>query len=160
MLPTGLHVRRARRFWTLLSLIAVLTIVAVQPASAARGWCKTDPVITINGEIGDVLAAAPVDAPLLVTGPNKVVITVPAGVNAQFIASDLGFGRGWTVTIATSSALKVNKSGVQMEIKLYVPATDSTMPVRLEFAPRVLGLLSPAYAQGTANSWIVLRYTF
>ena len=47
-----------------------------------------------------------------------------------------------------------------MEIEAYVPATDDAMPVRVEFAPRAVGILWPASAEGTANEWITLRTTF
>jgi hypothetical protein len=41
-----------------------------------------------------------------------------------------------------------------------VPANDDHVPVRVEFAPRIDGLLVPAREQGLANDWIVLNTSF
>jgi len=44
-----------------------------------------------------------------------------------------------------------------VSIKAFVPTNDDEMPVAVEFAPRVVGLLAPDRAQGLANDWIVLK---
>jgi hypothetical protein len=41
-----------------------------------------------------------------------------------------------------------------VSIKAFVPANDDEMPVDVEFAPRVVGLLAPDRAQGLANDWM------
>jgi hypothetical protein len=137
-------------------LVALAFALTAQAAAAGRGWCRTDPVVTIDGTIVDIFAAAPAKALLLVTGPNRFVVTVPVGVETRLIAEDLGFGRGVETTFAESSELRVTEAGIEVRVALYVPATDGTMPVRLEVAPRLLGLLRPASAEGTANAWVSL----
>jgi hypothetical protein len=143
----------------MLVLAALLLALQVQGATAGLGWCRSDPVVTIDGRLADIFVSAPLDAPLKVTGPTKIVVTVPVGVEARLVLADLGFGKGEEVSFAQSRALKKTATGIEVQVAVYVPATDGTMPVKVEFAPGLLGLLRPASAQGTANAWVVLNTT-
>jgi hypothetical protein len=64
------------------------------------------------------------------------------------------------VTIVQSRKLRVTQDGIEVTIKAFVPANDDQMPVRVEFAPRIVGLLAPGREEGLANDWIVLRTSF
>jgi hypothetical protein len=142
-------------------LIAALVVFAfaltVQSGGAVKGWCRTDPIVMINGQLADVFVSAPLTAALKVTGPTQVNITVPVGVNAKLVLADLGFGKGEVVTFTESSTLRKTVQGVEVIVAVYVPATDGAMPVRVEFAPRLVGLLAPTRAEGTANAWVSLK---
>jgi len=141
---------------------ALALAAAVRGAEARRAWCRTDPVVRIGGALADIFVSAPLGsvakALLTVTGPNQITVTVPSGVEARLVLADLGFGRGNTVTFAQSPDLKTTAKGIQVRVEVLVPATTS-FPVRVEFAPRVLGLLSPASAEGTSNSRVTLTTT-
>jgi len=139
----------------LLGILAISTAVA--PAAASKCWCRTDPVVLVGGQLADVFVSGPLDAPLLVTGPTQIVVTVPVGVDAYLLLGDLGFGRGTTVSFAEASDLEVSPQGIELRIATYVPALDDAMPVRVEFAPRLIGILWPDAADGTANQWIVFE---
>ena len=136
--------------------LLLVAAVAAPGAAASRQWCRTDPVVTVGGVVADVFVSGPLDAPTKVTGPNLVRLTVPAGVDARLVASDLGFGRGVEVSFAESHALKARRGAVEVRVEVYVPAADDAMPVLVEFAPRVVGVLAPAAAEGTANRWVAL----
>ena len=144
----------------LVLMVVVAALATATDAAAIRTWCRTDPVVAIDGELADVFVAAPANAPLLVTGPNRIVVKVPPGVRARLVASDVGFGKGEEVTFEESRKLRVTDDGIEVRVEVYVPATDDDMPVRVEFAPRVVGILSPASAEGTANAWVSLQTTF
>jgi hypothetical protein len=138
------------------SVLALLVFAFIGAnADAHRTWCRTDPVVAIGGAVADVFVAGPLAAPLYVTGPTQVVVTVPVGVDAWLVLSDLGFGRGEVVGFAQSAALQVTDDGIEVQVQVYVPA-DRAMPVLVEFAPRLIGILWPDSAEGTANSWITL----
>jgi hypothetical protein len=143
-------------------LVALMSVVMAPTTSAARAWCRTDPVVVIDGTMADVFVSGPLLAPLIVTGPTKMIIIVPEGVKTQMILSDLGFLHGYDYEFRQSSELQKTRKGVQVRIQVYVPASDSSMPVRVEFSPRVLGLLGLVglskadSAEGTANQWITL----
>ncbi len=149
-----------RRMLVPLWLGLMAAFMVASPVFAARGWCARDPMVMIDGDIANILAAAPLSATLKVTGPNQLIITVPEGVEAYTVFADPGFGRGWKITYRESSKLKRTANGIQLDIRLYVPATDSTMPVQLQFAPRIIGILQPTTVEGTANEWIVMRVVF
>ena len=56
-----------------------------------------------------------------------------------------------------SGDLRATGDGIEVKIRAFVPASDDDMPVRLEFAPRIVGLLDPARADGVANTWITVH---
>jgi hypothetical protein len=142
--------------WALV-LMAIAMVFSVTGASAGVGWCRTDPVIMVDGDVADIFVSAPIEAPLKVTGPTKIVISTPPEVDAVLIASTLGFGKGEVVEFEQSESLKVRAEGIDLRIRVFVPATDEELPVLVEFAPRILGVLTPMSAQGTANDWISFR---
>jgi hypothetical protein len=152
-----LHPRSAVALGARVLCLAIL-VVSLTPhgTSASVGWCRSDPIVKIKGDLADIFVAAPLDAPLKVTGPTKIVLTIPQEVSAAAIVAGKGFGRGENLAIANSSDLQVTQTGIEVLIDVFVPATDVAMPVRVEFAPRVVGILDPAYAEGVANAWVSL----
>jgi hypothetical protein len=140
----------------LLGLLALLLVSA--PASAGRAWCRTDPIMIINGNIADLFISSSLLAPLQVTGPTQVVVTLPQGVSILAIP-DLGFLHGEKITVKRSDALHVTPKGIELMFDVYVPAKTS-LPVQVDFAPRVLGILWPTSASGVTNQWVHLAVTF
>lgn len=151
--------RRGRLIRFALFAVIVLALLAgpwVQGASASKAWCRTDPVVVIDGHITDVFVAGPLEALLVATGPTEIVVTVPAGIDAWLLLADVGFGRGVNVSFAESDDLTASRSGVEIDVAVFVPASKN-IPVRVEVAPRLLGILWPSSAEGTANQWFSLR---
>jgi hypothetical protein len=144
------------RLLLVFTLVTLAFVVAAPGASAARAWCRTDPIVVIDGTLADVFVSGPLLAPLKVTGPTRLVVTVPVGVKTQLILTDLGFLRGYDVKFQQSSELQKTDKGIEVRVQVYVPARDSNMPVKVEFAPRLLGLLWTDSTEGTANQWITL----
>jgi hypothetical protein len=147
---------RRRAVRCLLGLALLAALGAAPEAAAIRQWCRTDPVVAVDGQPADVFVAAPPDAPTRVTGPTRIEVAVPPGVDAVLVASTLGFGQGEEVAFDELPALAVTEQGIEVRVRVYVPADDA-MPVLVEFAPRVVGVLAPASAEGTANAWVVLK---
>ena len=137
--------------------LAPLLALAPRTAAALRSWCRTDPLLEVGGELADLAVFGPPRAALLVTGPTRVVVAVPPGVDARLVARDPGFGKDWSFAFERSRRLEATDRGIEVRVAVYVPATDGRMRVRVEFAPVGAGLLAPASAAGTANDWIVLR---
>jgi len=133
--------------------VALLTFNGLS-ASASIGWCRSDPVLKIEDALADVFVSIPSSAVPEVTGPTQFVITTPAGVSEAVLLASPGFGYGETVTFQESKALKANRKGIELQIAVFLPATSNTTPVLVEFAPRVIGVLSPVSAKGTTNHWI------
>jgi len=139
------------------ALALLLVFSTVAPASASVGWCRSDPVVIVNLTLADVFTSAQITDLKKVTGPTQIVIVTPIEVLATLATPGLGFGHGEFVTFQKSRSLKISSSGIQVIVKVFVPSTDSTMPIGIYFAPRIIGLLHPATAEGYANSWVVLR---
>jgi hypothetical protein len=137
-------------------LVATPVALAIQSAAAGRGWCRSDPVLLIDGVPADLFCTAPLTAPLDVTGPTQIVVTQPPDVAADVLVPDLiGFGRGVQLSFAHAPRLQRTPTGVEVEIAVLAPArTDFALSVA--FAPRLIGLLAPMRAEGHANAWLTL----
>jgi hypothetical protein len=148
------------RLAIVLLLVAALSVLLSPGALAARAWCKTDPLIMVDGDLANIFVMSSLTAPLKVTGPTEIVVAVPEGVSARLIFADLGFGRGQVVRFVTDPQLQVTDVGRELRIAVRVPARDAALPVRVEFAPHILGILAPASAEGLANEWVTLSVVF
>jgi hypothetical protein len=71
----------------------------------------------------------------------------------------VGFGYGEHVTFAESPSLDVTDQGMEIRAKVLVPATDDSVPVLVDLAPRIVGVLSPTTVEGLANQWVSQRAT-
>ncbi len=94
----NLECSRRRTLCSAIGIAASALMWPVRSVGAIRGWCKSDPLILINGVLADITYDAPLDALLKVTGPTQVVVTVPHGVNAKLVLAGPGFGRGERVS--------------------------------------------------------------
>ncbi len=150
----NLHRRMVRL--RLLALLPLLLVTA-PGVDAARTWCRTDPVVSIDGQIADIIVMASVDDLPKITGATQVVVVVPIAVNTRLVATDPGFGFSEVVSFKQSDQLLLTSSLLPVTVRVYVPATSSTVPIKVNFNPRGIGLLSSASGTGTANSWVVLK---
>jgi len=142
-----------------LVLLFCLAFSSAAPAAASVGWCRSDPVVLVNLTLADVFTSAQIQDLTKVTGATQIVIVTPIEVFATLATPGLGFGYGEFVTFQKSSHLKFTSAGIQVMVKVFVPSTDNAMPIRIYFAPRIVGLLQPMSAEGHANSWVVLGTT-
>jgi hypothetical protein len=144
-----------------LSALAVPTALAPRPARAIHGWCKTDPIVQIDGQTADIYLSSHLEMKQLASGPAEVVVTVPTGVPVRLVATDPGFGGlGYDVRFAESGGLTDNGHVLEVRVKVYAPALDGlhgVLPVRVDFTPRGTGRLVPGEAEGVANEWVTLR---
>ena len=124
-------------------------------AEASRGWCRSDPFIAIDGVIIDIFCTAPLEAPLSVTGPTEIVVSVPVGVSASLVVAGVGFGRGEVVRFEEANRLKQLADGLELEVGVYVPASRE-LPIGVELARNLVGILTPTTAEGVTNQWITL----
>ena len=151
------HSRFVGRFVVVpFALALLLALSTAAPASASVGWCKSDPVVVVNLTLADVFTSAQFSDLDKVTGATQIVVVVPSGVIVVLATPGPGFGYGEFVTFQTSPDLKATLLHVDVVVKVFVPSTDNAMPIRVYFAPRILGLLWPMSTEGNANSWITL----
>jgi hypothetical protein len=126
-----------------------------QDSLAGRGWCRSDPLITIEGVPADIFCTGRLTTPLLITGSTQIVVRVPVGVSTALVLAGPGFGRGEKLRFEETDQLQQSDSAVDLEVAVYVPAKND-LAIGVEFAPRIVGILNPARAEGFANQWITL----
>ncbi len=147
----------------LLSIVAALvlaTSVAAPHAEAARGWCKVDPVILVDGQLADIYVGSTLEMLASATGPIKIEVLIPKGSKGAVILTDLGFLRGYKITFVQTSKLTRTKKHTQIQVRVYAPSKKS-LPVTVTFAPRSLGsslkdILFGTSVDGWSNSWVTL----
>lgn len=127
----------------------------VHGADAGRGWCRSDPLLLIDGILVDIFCTAPLSVLWQATGPTQIDVTVPDGVKATLVLAGIGFGRGERLRFANSKDLERTEDSIEVRVEVLVPAREN-LPIGVEFAPRILGILNPARAEGFANSIITL----
>jgi hypothetical protein len=147
----------------LLAGAALALVPAARPrgASAARQWCRVDPVVRIGGHTAHVYVSAYVrnmrQARELATGPTRIVVRVPAGVPCRLVACDDGFGFGYNVTFEAAGeagAAGPPPGPIPVRVRALVPMADGAVPVRARFVPVRPGLLKRGGGEGTANGWV------
>jgi len=116
------------------------------------GWCRADPVFSLDGNVGHIYLAAAAEDWVQNTSRLDMVIVHPRRCTPNLIATDNGFGQGMLVNFAESAQLRKRRKGYEIEIQTYVP-TSGAMPVMVEFAPGD-GSIVTASAVGVGNSWI------
>jgi hypothetical protein len=115
----------------------------------------------VDGQLADVFVGSSVQMLLKSTGPIKMEIIIPSGSSGSVILTDAGFLRGYSITFKHSSALTKTKKHTQVKVRVYAPASTSSLPVTVTFAPRTLDsslreILIGSSATGTANQWVSL----
>jgi hypothetical protein len=146
--------RRSTLIWAT-ALAAAGTAGVFRSANSARGWCRSDPLVRIDGELAYVICTAPRTIREVITGPTEIVVTVPWGVQAKLIAAGSGFGEGENVRFAYSGE-PADKSGFDITVDTRVPASED-LPIGVEVARRTRGNhKKPAHANGRTNSWLTL----
>ncbi len=137
-----------------MGLLALLLALTAPGADAAIYWCKTDPVVDIGGQRAHVWVSGVEGIQESVTGPTRVKISVPKGVDHQLIETDAGFGQGYDVRFVGDDDLRTTPRGIQIRVEVYVPAEDD-IPVRVEVTDRDDELLDGA--TGATNQWLTAR---
>jgi hypothetical protein len=155
--PTQLERRCGRRqaIATLATLAAAGTAMLNRSADAARGWCRSDPLIRIEDELVYVVFSAPVSIRRRVTGPTEIVVRVPTGVETEVISEGSGFGEGEIVRFEEMAGAVMFGSNIPIEIEATVPARED-LPIAMEFARRTRGRHTPERAEGWTNNWLRL----
>jgi len=112
----------------------------VHSASAGRLWCKSDPIVSLNGRLVDLTVSIPLDMLLAVNGPIQITIWTPATVDRHVILSDVGFfGHGSVVTFRNSG--QIQGDSIPTVIRISVPidagalAPGETVPTELTVTP-------------------------
>jgi hypothetical protein len=92
-----------RRFSSILALGLLALMVFAAPASAGVSWCRSDPIVRIQGYTAQILVGVPAQYVSLVDGPIDVRIDIPSTFSREVVMTDAGFnGYGERVRWGTS----------------------------------------------------------
>jgi hypothetical protein len=150
--------RLSRRMVTRMLAGGALTVVSsglLIPHSAQAGisWCRTDPLITVNGATGHVYVESIWEMFEYCTGPVKINVDVPKGADASAEPLDNGFGRGYNITFSNGNGLKSRGPFTDVRISARVPCQRQDIPVRVYFHSDDKPQFD-ATVYGVANEWI------
>lgn len=150
--------RRLGRRQAIVMCAALLagTTDLTHPTLAARGWCRSDPLLRIGDELVYVVFSAPQTIRREVTGPTTIVVRVPKGTKAERISHGSGFGAGEVVRFEETASSP--EATIPVEIEASIPASDD-LPVTMEFSRRTRGRQTPVLSEGRTNVWIRLSAT-
>ena len=163
----------------LLALSALALPVALQPESgnASVRWCKVDPGLRIGDRDAHLTVSSHLAMKTAATGAIEVIVHVPqgyAGLVQLLHPEDQGFGFGYALTeVRQSPDLNAIAGGVEIVVAALAPASDNTLPVKVEVAvipstrddaasARASGARRHAKgaathsAKGRANEWIAV----
>lgn len=124
-----------------------------QGVEAGITWCRTDPIITVNGKKFHVYVLSTQAMFTQRTGPTEIIVKYPQGTTAtgQLLPNDNGFGLGYNLNLQPTSGLSKDGTRFQIKVAVRVGANDSNLPVRME-ARRTDGSLL-ASKEAKANNW-------
>jgi hypothetical protein len=112
--------------------LAAAPLLHRERALAGILWCRTDPVLAINGRTYHVYVSGPQDLLTAATGPTRLRVTVGGNVSVSLSTADAGFGRGWSFGLSVSSGLQTRPGPYyDLRVSVYVPA-DGDYPIRVE----------------------------
>ena len=76
----------------LIALTALLTLLPfATPVRAGKGWCRSDPIVTLNGVQLQFWIAIPVEEQADVIGPIAVTLVAPKASKMTVVYTDSGF---------------------------------------------------------------------
>lgn len=139
-------------------VMALMLLVQAQSASAGIGWCRADPLVTVNGRTGHVYVDSTEAMYSSAKAPIKVEIRVPVGSITAAVPLDNGFGYGYTISFVEDASLNIrggiNGGYSEVRVNVYALAKDRRLPVRVTFHADSPDL-NDSVVEGTANEWIL-----
>ena len=128
-------------------------LLVPKSAEAGISWCRTDPLITVNGKTGHVYVDSTADMYTSRSGPVEIEVQVPAGAIATAVPLDNAFGLGYTISFREARDLAWRGSYTEVRVAAFAPAADDSLPVRVYFHSDV----NPNWDStktSVANQWI------
>jgi hypothetical protein len=139
-----------------LSALALPAALRSGTARASIRWCRADPGLRVGDQEFHVNLAS--DQAMLddATGKVALVVHVPPTYAAETELLDLddGFGFSYDLKVQESDHLD-DQNGIDIVVEVYAPATDDTLPVKVEVDP-IDRQGGTKQRKGNANEWIVV----
>jgi hypothetical protein len=136
------------------ALASAVAFGRTRETDASIVWCRTDPIVTVNGRSFHVYVLSTEEMYWQATGPTEIIVKYPQGTSAsgQLVPGDNGFGRGYNLNLQPTSGLQASGNSFQIRVAVRVGANDSSLPVRMEAVRSSDGRLL-ASKEAYANNW-------
>jgi hypothetical protein len=124
-----------RKLSASLCLVLLALVIFAAAASAGVTWCRSDPIVELNGKRVQIWVAVPEQYASQVSGPIQIEINAPAVVNRQLLLTDAGFnGQGESVSFTTNNGTLLPDGSFYMTFIIQVPMNGvyTTVPVHIE----------------------------
>jgi hypothetical protein len=165
-----------RRF-ALIALAALLPLGFVAaPVSAGKGWCRSDPIVALNGVNLQFWIAIPLENQSDVVGPISITFLAPRSTKLALVSTDPGFnGYSESIQLAGNGGNIAADGSFNVKVMVSVPLRgNQIVPLQVQIIPdaggsvyvegdatgvsMTLTLLGPAISQTQASSGAVVTY--
>lgn len=116
-----------RRLIVTLGIVLSAFFGMTVPAHADIVWCRTDPIITLNGAVVDLSTSIPFKYVPLVNGPISYQVTTPRGTDRQLVANDAGYNGYGTKVVFVDGSGKVQNRKIPTTISVSIPIDTSRL---------------------------------
>lgn len=133
-------------------VLALLMLLALwlpgMPVSAGKGWCRSDPIVRINGTDLQIWVAIPIEDLPDVIGPIQIEIVVPRGSINELVYVDEGFnGFGEAFRWAQGESSFASDGSLTVRASVSVPIRNGRyVPMQVELIPSN-GIASAVYGE-------------
>ncbi len=118
-------------------------------------WCKSDPVVSLNGTLVDITVGIPLEYETLVNRPTRIEIQTPESVERDLIRSGPGFNGYGEEVFFTDRTGEVQQKQFPATIKVRVPIDKPKLEagevVPVEVSVLADNALLPVIVEGTSD---------
>ena len=106
-------------------------------ALSRRAWRSSDVRLLIDGLLATINVSSLIDPTRDTSGPVRIDVRVPIGVDTMVVATDGGFGHGFEIRFVPDAGLAATRTTVPTVAEVTIPATDvdDGWPVRVGWSP-------------------------
>jgi hypothetical protein len=148
-----------RRLVCTVALALLATLASVHGGGANSGWCRTDPVITLDGHVASVWVTTAVFPNWAPGSVASIVVEIPTNVTPNLVWIDPNHGfETFTVSFQTNQWLKSLPHRIEVRISVFTanPLAPGT-GAGVEFAENAEGYPIAASRYGTIGTTLVLN---
>ncbi|MEA2596838.1 MAG: hypothetical protein QOF01_3307 [Thermomicrobiales bacterium] len=121
-----------------IAFVALLTFgIGATPVSAGKGWCRSDPIVSLNGVELQFWIAIPEEEQADVIGPISVTLVAPRSSDLTLIYTDPGFsGYGESIQLAGNGDQIAEDGTFTVTATVSVPMRGNQfIPMQVEIVP-------------------------
>jgi hypothetical protein len=147
-----------RRLVCTVALALLATLASVRGGEAISGWCRTDPVITLDGRVASIWVTTEVFPDWAPGTTATIVVQIPVDVTPSVVFIDPNHGfQTFSISFLANPAMKKRENSIDVRIMVMtvIPRAQGT-GAGVEWAMNAAGDPIAAATYGTVGSLLVL----